>query len=103
MAKTPFDKLNECAHIFRPPESFCFPVNQMYWRNWHFRFQWLHDHSCAFSPSKDGGYCIPCVMFAANKSLLGQLVTSPLKNFARAATTQWSRKVQEIWGGLHLW
>ena len=87
VAKTPFDKLNECAHIFRPPESSCFPVNQMYGRNRQFRFQW-RDHSwLAYSPSKDGVYCIPCVMFAADKSSFGQLVTSPLINFARAATT----------------
>ena len=87
MAKTTFDKLNECAHIFRPPESFCFPVYGMYGQNQHFIFEWLCDHSwITYSPSKDGGYCIPCVMFAADKSSLGQLVTSPLTNFARAAT-----------------
>ena len=87
VAKTPFDMPNGCAHIFRPPESFCFP-DQMYGQNRHFRFQWLCDHSwLAYSSSKDGEYCIPCVMFAADKNSLGQLVTSPLTNFARAATT----------------
>lgn len=88
MAKTPFHKLEKCGNIFRPPESYCFPVNRMYGRNHHFTFQWLRDHTwLAYSPSKDGGYCIPCVMFVADKRLLGQLVTIPLINFAKASTT----------------
>ena len=60
----------------------------MYGRNRHFRFQWLRNHSwLAYSPSEDGGYCIPCVLFATDKTNLGQLVNTPLTNFARAATT----------------
>ena len=86
--KTPMEKLDACTKIFRPSENYKFPVNQMYGRNRHFRFQWLQNNSwLAYSPLKNGGYCVPCVLFATHKANLGQLVNSPLTNFARAATT----------------
>ena len=81
------EKLDGSTHIFRPPENYTFPVNHLYGRNRHFRFQWLRNHNwLAYSPSKDGGYCIPCVLFATDKTNLGQLVNKPLTNVVRAST-----------------
>ena len=52
------------------------------------RYQRLNNNKwLAYSPSEDGGYCIPCVFFAQTKSNLGQLVCIPMVNLARAATT----------------
>ena len=57
-------------------------------QNQHFRFQWLRDHNwLVCSPSRDGGYCIPCVLFLTDKCSQGQLVNALLTNFARVATT----------------
>ena len=89
VTKTPIEKLDALIHIYRPPESFCFPVNQFYYgQNQPFRFQWLRDHNwLVCSPSRDGGYCIPCVLFSTDKCSQGQLVNALLTNFARVATT----------------
>ena len=89
VTKTPIEKLDALIHIYRPTESFCFPVNKFYYgQNQPFRFQWLRDHNwLVCSPSRDGGYCIPCVLFSTDKCSQGQLVNALLTNFARVVTT----------------
>ena len=88
IAKTIIEKIDAAAAIFRPAADFHFPAHSMYGRTRHFRYQWLNNNKwLAYSLSEDGGYCIPCVFFAHNKSQLGQLVCRPMVNLARASTT----------------
>ena len=76
------------ARLLKQPVGFKIPVNRTYGRNRQFRYQWLQEYKWLIhSPSKNGGYCAPFVMFATDKDRLGQLLQSPMTNFARAANT----------------
>ena len=45
---------------------------------WLQEYQWL-----VYSPKWNGGFCLPCVLFAPENSKLGQLYREPLLNFTR--------------------
>ena len=47
--------------------------------SWLVQFPWL-----CYSETRDGGYCVNCVLFAKHNLPLGQLVTSAMTNFTRA-------------------
>ena len=50
---------------FRPDKKFNFPVRQLKCKNLKFKSSWLHDFPwLVYSKVKNGGYCLPCVLFA---------------------------------------
>ena len=73
---------------YKPPKSYIFPEQKRYGRTRHFRLQWLSTYPwLVYFPALNGGFCLTCVLFAKNKDKLGQLITSPMVNLARASTT----------------
>ena len=81
------DKCQLLANRFRPTSDFKFPKGpngRSFQLHWLESFPWL-----AYSKEKNGGYCIPCLLFASNGSGYrssdpGVLVQSPLIQFSKA-------------------
>ena len=61
-----------------------------------FQHSWVQEYPwLSYSISLDGGYCIHCMLFAKNRGILGQLVTSPMINFTRATRTLEEHNMQQ--------
>ena len=71
------EKLNIINNHFRPEENYALPkvfmngCNRSFQRSWRQRYPWL-----VYSKECDGGFCLPCILFAIRESL-GTLVTTP--------------------------
>ena len=78
---------------FRPGESFEFPAREerktaahtskrYFQRHWLHKYKWL-----VYSPACNGGFCLPCVLFASGEAVErgGALYCKPLTNFTKAA------------------
>ena len=72
---------------WKPSESFNFPTRKQGSKVRKFQHRWLSSHPwLAYSKNKQGAFCKWCVLFAKEVDLeLGQLVTSPLHEFAKGA------------------
>mgnify|MGYP001790964670 FL=1 len=72
---------------WKPSESFNFPTRKQGSKVRKFQHRWLSAHPwLAYSKNKQGAFCKWCVLFAKEVDLeLGQLVTSPLHEFAKGA------------------
>ena len=82
------EKHDLLKNVCKPPKSFIFPEQKRYGRTRHFCLQWLSTYPwLVHSPALNRGFCFTCVLFAKNKNKLGQLITSPMVNLARASTT----------------
>lgn len=74
------------TNVWRPSSRFVFPRHQegnkarAFQHDWFRKYSWL-----VYSEMMDGGFCLPCVLFAKHSSDFGQLVTSPLTSFTSAS------------------
>ena len=83
-------------HAFRPGLNFKFPSKIEYSKSRSFQHSWVREYPwLSYSISLDGGYCIHCLLFAKNRGILGQLITSPMKNFTRATRTLKEHNMQQ--------
>ena len=77
------DKYSLIVNNYTPSATAVFPSNndgRRFQFAWIARFQWLR-----YSKHGNGGYCLPCVLFARSVGAdLGVLVTKPLINFRKA-------------------
>ena len=77
------DKYSLIVNHYTPSATAVFPSNndgRRFQFAWIARFQWLR-----YSKHGNGGYCLPCVLFARSVGAdLGILVTKPLINFRKA-------------------
>ena len=71
------------ASCFQPDTNFDFqPRSSSKFRDaWLEKYRWLR-----YSPSKNGAFCINCLLFGNKNSERGQLVSSALTNFHKAAS-----------------
>ena len=70
-----FDRYEVIRNVHAPSVDFKFPSHVDYGKQRHFSHAWLRDHSSWLVSSKalDGGFCLPCVLFAtpqANRAVL---------------------------------
>lgn len=88
-------ELRDCEKIklmkghFCPDKSFIFPVRQHKCKNLKFNSSWLGDFPwLVYSKTKNGGYCLPCVLFARKPDgrgcHFGVLVEKPFIDFRKA-------------------
>ena len=70
---------------FCPDEKFVFPtVSQSDGKKQKFQRRWLQEYPwLVYSRAWNGGFCMPCLLFAPDTCKLGQLYTKPLLNFTR--------------------
>ena len=86
------DKYHLLQGHFIPDEQFVFRTSANSGRR-AFQKSWLRSNKpwLVYSKSDNGGYCLPCVLFAASKRPGGQepgvLVGKPLTNFKKALET----------------
>lgn len=81
------EKYNFLVNNSRPSSDFCYPTNsrrRKFQHKWLSAFYWL-----AYSKSLDGGFCLTCILFAAEESThnaikLDRLYTSPFQCWANA-------------------
>ena len=79
------EKLNIINNHFRPGEDYAFPkvfmngCNRSFQRSWQQRYPWL-----VYSKECDGGFCLPCVLFAIRESLC-TLVTTPFNRWIKVS------------------
>ena len=83
------EKIELMKKHFRPDQNFKFPLRQYKSRNLRFVFSWLKDFPwLVYSKAKDGGYCLPCVLFARKPDgrgcTFGVLVERPFTEFRKA-------------------
>lgn len=75
-------------NVYVPSSEFKFPAHDDYGKQRRFSHAWLQDHSPWLTYSKvlDGGFCLPCVLFARPQANVdvGVLVTKPLTTFNKA-------------------
>lgn len=77
---------NLIVNVYRPDENFEFPkTNGRSFRyDWLERYEWL-----CYSPSLDGGFCLPCVLFGDNfkdkASKISNLFSQPLRRWTDAS------------------
>ena len=96
---TYFDKASNCCdkdlldfikNVYVPPKDFSFPKHKCGSNVRMFQFEWLKDFPwLAYSPSLDGAFCLPCVIFGSKypeKSKLVKLFKEPLTNWSIAVT-----------------
>ena len=74
---------------FEPPPDYKFPKGAV--NNRSFQYKWLLNFQpwLVYSKEANGGYCLPCVLFATSSTSYhgsdpGILVTRPLINFGKA-------------------
>lgn len=83
---TDLEKCQMIQNAFSPNQIYKFPKDPTTGRS--FQFQWLSKYPwLRYSKRKNGGYCLPCVLFSRNRSFRsdpGVLVTSPLIKFKNA-------------------
>ena len=78
------EKFKAPNNLYTPPLNYVFPQHMEGAVNHQRSFQqkWLTEHAwLAYSKEKDGGYCVPCVLFCKGDEGLGKLVNSPLTRF----------------------
>lgn len=83
------DKLKLMKNHFRPDNKFDFPVRQHRCKNLKFKLSWLdHFPWLVYSKVKNGGYCLPCVLFATKPGgrgcEFGVLIQKPFTDFRKA-------------------
>ena len=75
---TPGQKYHLLKHQFKPDATFVFPTTEMSGFNRSFQYAWLKRFPwLVYSKSLDGGFCLPCALFAKNRQSLRVLVNNP--------------------------
>ena len=75
---TPGQKYHLLKHYFKPDATFVFPTTEMSGFNRSFQYAWLKRFPwLVYSKSLDGGFCLPCALFAKNRQNLHVLVNNP--------------------------
>ena len=89
----PVHNYNVCRYeviknVYVPSPEFKFPAHDDFGKQQRFSHAWLQDHSpwLAYSKVLNGGFCLPCVLFARPQANVdvGVLVTKPLTTFNKA-------------------
>ena len=84
---TDSEKYEYLTGHFRPPKEYKFPSTYMnkckrsFQESWLVKYPWL-----VYSPSLDGGFCLPCFLFISNRSGKGSLVNSPFCRWTKVST-----------------
>ena len=68
------------SSLFQFPQSFMNKANQSFQRAWLAKYLWL-----VYSPVCDGGFCLPCAIFAKDRSSKGVLVNTPMRKWVKAS------------------
>ena len=79
--------LDLIKNVFKPDKSFVFPKKG----GRSFLYKWLDDYSClCYSPSVDGAFCLPCVLFGdqfpAKKPKVKRLFSEPMSHWPDASS-----------------
>ena len=75
-------------NAFRPDPHHAFHVKEEYGKKRSFQYAWMKQFPwLCYLVSRNGGFCLSCVLSAKRFLNLGQLVTSPMTNFTRAKVT----------------
>ena len=77
------DRAEWIDKCFCPPDGYIFPERsgRKCKSSWLETYKWLR-----FSPALNGCFCLACVLFGKSNANRGQLVSSPLTNFHKAAS-----------------
>ena len=92
--------LNLVKNVFKPDKKFSFPKTN----SRCFRYNWLELHSSwlCYSPSKDGVYCLSCVLFGdlfpGKASKLKNMFSEPFRHW-NDASSAFKRHVGHGTGG----
>ena len=79
------EKLDIIDNHFVPGENFVFPKTEMNKCKRSFRHQWLTTYPwLVYSKEVDGGFCLPCVLFATKENL-GVLVNTPFRRWTKVS------------------
>ena len=77
-----------CHHRV-PSDHFIFPSCFLAGNNRSFQQSWLAEYPwLVYSEHLDGGFCLPCCLFASNRGNLGVLVNRPF--------TKWQKKTEVL-------
>ena len=72
--------------VWQPDRRYVFPRHNENGKSCAFQHDWLYKYSwLVYSEEMNGGFCLPCVLFAKHSSDFGQLVSRPLTVFTTAA------------------
>ena len=75
-------------NAFRPDPHHAFPAKKEYGKKCSFLYAWMKQFPwLCYSVSRNGDFCLSCVLFAKRFLNLGQLVMSLMTNFTRAKVT----------------
>ena len=77
------EKLDIIDSHFKSGEDYEFPRTDMNKCNRAFRHQWLTTYNI-YSKEVDGGFCLPCVLFAT-KEKIGVLVNTPFRRWTKVS------------------
>ena len=79
------EKLGIIDNHFKPGEDYEFPRTDINKCNTAFRHQWLATYPwLVYSKEVDGGFCLPCVLFAT-KEKLGVLVNTLFRGWTKVS------------------
>ena len=85
---TDSEKYGCLTRHFRPPREYKFPSTYMNKCNRSFQESWLTKYPwLVYSPTLDGGFCLPCFLFARNRSGKGILVNTPFVHWTKVSST----------------
>ena len=85
---TDSEKYGYLTGHFRPPREYKFPSTYMNKCNRSFQGSWLAKYPwLVCSPTLDGGFCLPCFLFARNRSGKGILVNTPFVHWTKVSST----------------
>lgn len=83
------EKIKLLDEFYSPPShsDFVFPAKHFAERRIHFQSSLLHDKYpwLSYSPAVNGGFCLPCALFAPEDSSKDQLTNCPSTDFAHGA------------------
>ena len=87
---TNLDKIEILEHHFRPDRNYTFPLRQFKKQSRKFQFNWLKDFWwLVYSKCMDGGYCLPCFLFASKPDgrgcQFGTLIEKPFTDFKKGS------------------
>ena len=83
------EKYELLNNVFVPDDSYLFPFSIFGGQSNHskraFKSSWLKTYpGLVYSPSEDGAFCLPCLLFSTDTDARGQLVKEPFKNWKKA-------------------
>ena len=81
-------KYTYLTNHFQPSNEYVFPSVYMNKSNRQFQAEWLKKYPwLVYSPKLDGGFCLPCALFASDRASKGVLVIRPFTRWTKVSDT----------------